>query len=543
MELVEIRDLDGPNIFLLQPAIKVEFSWSDSDVTAEALANFARRSAPLVSNLEPGVGIDGFGHLAREIVATLHRQAGVGVPEIVWRLPETSGRVVIAFGWQRRAFALSLAKDLVALATGEEPEPSVTARLQSLLADPPTDQDRPAYLRDSERTIPIIATTGTNGKTTTTRLIVHILRQAGRRVGWSSSAGVFIEGVQVLEGDYTGPTGALRVLQDPQVDVAVLETARGGILLRGLAYESNDVGVFINVSADHLNLHGIRTVEGLADVKATVLRVTRPEGYAVLNADDPLVVALRGTLRARPFLVSRQHDNHHVAAHREQGGTTLVADSGVLTLTMNGTETRIIDLADIPMTFEGRAGHMVENALCGAAACLGIGLTVEEVAAGLASFRNTPEQNTGRLNVYDVNGVTVIVDYAHNEAGLRNLLAFAGSYRREGGSLVSIIGTAGDRTDDALRALGTMAARASDRVIIKRTSRYLRGRSAEAMDHLFQEGITAGNGGLAPVEPTEREALRAALTDARRGDVIAMMCIEQVAEVQRDLAAQGAPLS
>ncbi len=543
MELVEIRDLDGPNIFLLQPAIKVEFSYSDSDVTPEALADLARRGTPLVPGLEPGVGTDGFGHLAREIVVALHRQVGVGVPETVWRPLETPGRMVIAFGWQRRAFALSVAKVLVGLAAGEELNSSLAARLNSLVADPPTDQDRPAYLRDSERTIPIIATTGTNGKTTTTRLIVHILRQAGRRVGWSSSAGVFIEGVQVLEGDYTGPTGALRVLQDPQVDVAVLETARGGILLRGLAYESNDVGVFINVSPDHLNLHGIRTVEALADVKATVLRVTRPEGYAVLNADDPLVVALRGSLRARSFLVSRQHGNHHVVAHREQGGATLVADSGALTLTKNGTETRIMDLADIPMAFGGRAGHMVENALCGAAACLSFGLTAEEVAAGLASFRNTPEQNTGRLNVYDVDGVTVIIDYAHNEAGLKNLLEFGGSYRREGGRLVSIIGTAGDRTDDALRALGTMAARASDRVIIKRTSRYLRGRSAAEMDHLFQEGIKAGNGGPSPVEPSEREALRAALTEARRGDVIAMMCIEEVPEVQRDLSARGAPVS
>ncbi|MDP9369898.1 MAG: Mur ligase, partial [Chloroflexota bacterium] len=212
-------------------------------------------------------------------------------------------------------------------------------------------------------------------------------------------------------------------------------------------------------------------------------------------------------------------------------------------LTVNGIETRIIDLAEIPMTFGGRAGHMIENALCGAAACLGLGLSVEEVAEGLASFRNSPEQNTGRLNVYDINGVTVIVDYAHNEAGLKNLLEFGRGYRHEGRRLVSIIGTAGDRTDDALRAIGTMAAKASDRVIVKRTSKYLRGRPAEEMDRLFQEGIQAGNGETAPVELSERDALRAALTEARPGDVITMMCIEQVTEVQRDLSAQGAPLS
>ncbi len=543
MELVEIRDLDGPNIFLLQPAIKVEFAWSDVDVTPERLVDLARRGAPLASNAEPGAGLEGLSQVAREIVAALHRLAGLEVPEIVSKPLETPGRMVVAYAWQRRAFALGVAKILAGLVTGEGLEPGATDHLKSLLSNPPDEQDRPGFLRDSERTVPIIATTGTNGKTTTTRLIVHILRRAGRRVGWSSSTGVFIEGTQVLEGDYTGPTGALRVLQDPEVDVAVLETARGGILLRGLAYESNDVGVFTNISPDHLNLHGIRTVEGLADVKATVLRVTRADGYAVLNADDPLVVALNGTLRARPFLISRQHDNPHVAAHRQQGGTTLVADNGAVSLTMNGTETRIIDLAEIPMTFGGRAGHMIENALCGAAACLGLGLSVEQVAEGLASFRNSPEQNTGRLNVYDIKGVTVIVDYAHNEAGLKNLLEFGRGYRQAGGRLVSIIGTAGDRTDDALRAIGTMAAQASDRVIVKRTSKYLRGRAAEEMDRLFQEGIQAGNGETAPIEPSERDALRAALTEARPGDVITMMCIEQVTEVQRDLSAQGVPLS
>ena len=543
MELVEIRDLDGPNIFLLQPAIKVEFTWSERDLTPPALADLRRRSAPLASPSPAGTGLDALGALAQEIVSNLHVQVGVDRPEMVWRPLETAGHVAIAFGWQRRAFARGVAKALAGLFSGDDLDSLMTDQLRSLLAAPPEEGDEPALMKDSERTIPIIAITGTNGKTTTTRLIVHILREAGRRVGWSSSTGVFIEGAQVLEGDYTGPAGALRVLREPDIDVAVLETARGGILLRGLAYESNEVAVCTNISPDHLDLHGIRTVEGLAQVKATVLRVTRPDGYAVLNADDPLVVALHGSLRACSFLISRQQDNPHVVAHRASGGATLVATGDALTLTKEGVETRLIALSDIPMTFGGRAGHMVENALCGAAACLGMGLSAEQVASGLASFRNSPEQNTGRLNVYDIGGVTVIVDYAHNEAGLRNLLEFGRGYLGEHGHLVSIIGTAGDRTDDALRALGAMAAKSSDRVIIKRTSRYLRGRSAAEMDRLFQEGIRSGNGTTGPVEPSERDALRSALADSRQGDVIAMMCIEQVADVQRDLAARGTVLS
>lgn len=543
MELVEIRDLDGPNLFLLQPAVKVELRWSDQDVTPEALADLVRRSTSLSIHLAPQPGLDGLGEFLRHLVEALHRGSGAEPPETVWRSLETPGHVAVAFGWQRRAFAREVGAVIADLVTGKAIDPLVTDRLRALLNSPPAADDQPLMLRDADRTVPIVAVTGTNGKTTTTRLIVHILRETGRRVGWSSSAGVFIEGVGVLEGDYTGPTGALRVLQDPSVDVAVLETARGGILLRGLAYESNDVSVMTNVSPDHLGLHGILTVEGLAEAKSTVLRVTQPAGYAVLNADDPLVVGYAGSLRARPFLISRQPSNRQVLDHCAQGGSALIADESAMILTRDGSERQLIALADIPMTFGGRAVHMVENALCGAAACLGLGLSPEEVAAGLASFRNSPDQNTGRLNVYDVDGTTVIVDYAHNEAGLKNLLAFGRSFVRNGGRLVSVIGTAGDRTDEALRSLGAIAATESDQVIVKRTTRYLRGRSADEMDRLFQEGIASVEGSRAPVQPSERDALVAALAEGRPGDVVAMMCIEQVADVQQDLLARGTPLS
>src|SRR5690606_22536289 len=158
--------------------------------------------------------------------------------------------------------------------------------------------NRPELVTDDQRKIPAIGVTGTNGKTTTTRLLSHIIRCSGQVVGWCSSSGVYIDGDLVLDGDYTGPSGARRVLEDPRVDVAVLETARGGILLRGLGYESNDVGVMLNVSADHLDMQGVETIETLAEAKSVVVRVTKASGVVVLNADDPLVAAQRGHVKA-----------------------------------------------------------------------------------------------------------------------------------------------------------------------------------------------------------------------------------------------------
>ena len=545
MRVVEVRDLDGPNVFLLQPAIKLELEAGRRDVSPAALAALDARLEPLgVSNEARPGGVNALGDLLVDALIALHRRVGAPEPDVTWKALETRGHIALAFGWSRRRFAREAAALVGALATGDDLDLSAgLARLRGhLTGDPPPD-DRPEMILDADRTIPIVGITGTNGKTTTTRLTAHVLRQAGRKVGWASSTGVYIEGEQVLEGDLTGPSGARRVLAEPGIDVAVLETARGGILLRGLATESNDVSVLINVSGDHLNLHGVRTVEGLAEVKATVVRVTRAEGFAVLNADDPLVRGVAGSLRASPFWVSKEADNPTVTGHVAAGGRALFVRDGEVVYAHGGSEEPLVPIAEIPITFGGRAPHMVENALCAAGACLGLDLEPAAVRTGLASFRNTPDQNAGRLNVFDVRDTVVIVDYAHNEAGLASLLAFADAYRTEGGRLVTIIGTAGDRTDDALRELGRLAAAGSDRVIVKETTRYRRGRDVEEMNRLFLDGIAAGGDTPHQVEPDELYALAAALSDARPGDVVAMMCIEQVADIQAKLAAEGTSIS
>ncbi|MER3436728.1 MAG: Mur ligase [Chloroflexota bacterium] len=487
MRLVEIRDLDGPNVFLLKPAIKIELALDGASIAA-------------VQAIEP-------------IICDLHRQAGAALPDVIVVPMETPGHAVLAFSWQHRRLALGVAEAAVRIATGDNPDlNSVAERLREIYATFEED-DAPLLVRDAERRTRAIAVTGTNGKTTTTRLIAHIARLAGWRVGWSSSTGVYIAGTEVLQGDYSGPSGARRVLTEPGLDLAVLETARGGILLRGLAYESTDVSVFTNVSGDHLGHLGVYTVEELARVKSVVVRVTRPEGFAVLNADDPLVLAQRNVIRARPFLVSQDAGNPAIAAHVAGGGHALVVSGGDLVLLHSDTRTVLMPVSDIPITFGGRARPMVENALCGAAACIAIGLDRDAVRRGLGSFRNSTDQNPGRLNVFRVGDVTVIVDFAHNEAGLSSLIDFARTFARPNGRLISVIGTAGDRTDASLRAIGRIAAERSDVVIVKGTKKYLRGRQPEELIELYLQGVrSAGD----RADGAARVDARARLGKARR---------------------------
>ena len=539
MRLVEIRDLDGPNLFLLEPAMKIEFDIGDDaelDRSVDAVERAAGRSD------EPQVGDDRIARLvaaATSLIADLHRRHGQPAPRIVSRRMEKAGHLSVAFGWTNRAFGLAVAGHLVAVLTGVEndSQPDFESALSS--NDP---DNRPLMIRDAERRIPVVGVTGTNGKTTTTRLLAHILMQAGKHVGWSSTSGVYIDGVEVLQGDYSGPSGARRAINDPLVEVAVVETARGGILLRGLACESNDVSVFTNVSGDHLNLHGVHTVQGLAEVKAIVVRTTKAGGTAVLNADDPLVVASTGDVKAERLFFTCEPFNAVVDSHLTAGGRALALEANAIVLRSGDATLEIAPLSDVPMTFDGRATHMVANAMAAAGAGIGLGLPVEQIARGLATFRSTAEQNPGRLNVFDKDGVTVVLDFAHNEHGLTVLLDFARKLSN-GGRIAVMIGTAGDRTEESLREIGRLAAEGADRVIVKRTEKYERGRSNEEMISLYREGAAQVGRSAIEVAPDEVEGLRMALADARSGDVIALMCQEHVPEVVEELRQIATPLN
>jgi len=537
VKTVEIRDLDGPNIFLLRPAIKLEIAFEPGErpqVSTLAEAFTVGETAETRSLVDADV--DRVLTLLAEVVNMLHDRSGTERPEIVTRAMETPGHYVVAWSWLRRKYATDLAHIAFDLVSGALDQADLDVRvgaLQELQGRPPGPDDVPAYTLDSNRRVPVIGITGTNGKTTTTRLISAILMNAGHTVGWTSTAGVFVQGEERIAGDYTGPSGASYVLKDPSVDVAVLETARGGMLLRGVGYQSCDIGVVTNVSPDHLGLHGVLTIEGLADVKSLIPRITRPGGFVVLNADDPLVLAMRYKTSARVVLVTRNETHPVVMEHVAAGGWALIVRDGLIHWYHAGLSDVVASLSDIPMTFGGRAAHMVENALCATAAVLAYGLPLDQIRAGLAAFAPDSKQSRGRLNVFEKDGTSVVIDYAHNEAGLGHLLDLGRAFASErGGRLLAVIGSAGDRTEEAMRAMGRMGAERADITIVKRTNHYLRGRSAEEISRLIQEGVMAAGRPPAQESSGELDGLRLALAQADRGDVVVLMSTEEYDDLE-----------
>jgi cyanophycin synthetase len=386
--------------------------------------------------------------------------------------------------------------------------------------------------------IPIVAVTGTNGKSTTTRLIAHIASEARLRVGMTNSDGIYVRGELVEAGDWTGYGGAGRILGEPSLDLAVLETARGGILLRGIGYAANDVSVVTNVSADHLGLQGIDTVDELAEVKGTIVRITKRDGWAVLNADDDRAWAMRRLTRANVYAFSLDPTSPRVGEALEGGGRAAVLEHDILVLRRNGRRRRLAAAADLPVTAAGLSRYNVANALAAAAACDALGISPARIARGLRSFAQDASANPGRLNIYERRGVVVIVDFAHNEAGLSGLIDVGRALSR-GHRLRLAMGTAGDRTDEILVALGRIAGGADDLVIAEKPH-YLRGRTLEEMNALFRSGARDGGYRRQVVaHPNELTALQSLVARSRPGDVCAVMTHVERTELFEWLSAQG----
>ncbi|HYO42681.1 MAG TPA: Mur ligase family protein, partial [Candidatus Limnocylindrales bacterium] len=348
-------------------------------------------------------------------------------------------------------------------------------------------------------------------------------------------------------GDWTGPGGAIQILARSDLDVAVLETARGGLVLRGMGYESNEASVFTNVSADHLDLQGIHTLPELAEVKATVCRITRPDGLVVLNADDPLVAAVARRVHARVAYFSMEPGAAPVLArHRRAGGLAWVLDGGRL-VEWDGAATHdLLDVADLPVALGGLARHNVANALAAAGGARALGATREQVADGLRDFRPSATLSPGRLNVFRLGARTVIVDFAHNEAGTEAILdvaaAIAGGAAGGPAPVTAIIGTAGDRPDDTLRGIGRIAAERADRVVLKETIAYLRGRDRADVIRVLREGLAEGGADpvAIPMHETEVGALAAELAGPDVPGVVVLFCHQDRDDIFALLARLGA---
>lgn len=369
--------------------------------------------------------------------------------------------------------------------------------------------------------IPIVAVTGTNGKTTTTRLIAHMVKMKGYKVGYTTSDGVYIQNKLMMTGDCTGPVSAAFVLKDPTVDFAVLETARGGLLRAGLGFHYCDIGIVTNIAADHLGLKGIHTVEQLARVKAVIPESVLPEGHAILNADDDLVFEMRSDLKCNIALFSMDESNPRIINHCKRGGLAAIYENGFLTICKGEWKMRIIKVVNVPLTFGGKAAFMIQNCLPAVLTGYLRGFKLDDIKLALQTFIPSSTQTPGRLNLFEFNNFNVLVDYAHNPAGMRAISQFID--KLDGAPKIGIIAGIGDRRTEDNIEMGKIAAEMFDEIII-RQDKNLRGKSETELIDMLLKGIKSHDPKMkVDVIPSEKEAISHALKNAKKGCLITML--------------------
>ncbi|BAU66377.1 cyanophycin synthetase [Stanieria sp. NIES-3757] len=368
--------------------------------------------------------------------------------------------------------------------------------------------------------IPIIAITGTNGKTTTTRLTAHLYRQTGQVVGYTTTDGIYIDEYLVEKGDNTGPYSAGVILKDPTVEVAILESARGGILRSGLAFDSCDIGVVLNVAADHLGISDIDTIEQMAQVKGVVAETVKAEGYAVLNADDPLVAAMAQKVKCKVAYFSMNPDNPIIIDHIRRNGLAAVYENGYLSILEGQWTLRIEKAVNIPVTMGGMAPFMIANALAGCLAAFAQGVDIELIRRGIRTFKPSADQTPGRMNLFELGNYHVLIDYAHNPHGYQ---AVGGFVRNWEGEKIGVVGGPGDRRDEDLILLGQISAQTFDRIIIKEDED-TRGRERGEVADLIAKGIVRENPHISYEKIlNETEAIETGLSIANQGSLVVIL--------------------
>jgi len=575
MPLLDSRRLTGPNLLLDGPGAALEVDLAPFDPgAAEAVAALWREGA---RRLVEAVGWGG-----ERLAARPHRggrglslalsapldalYAATEVAEEAWRmteaafglaagpddpgrpllpLAEIAGRLCEAIAAERNPRLLALAAAAAARGVAFLWDADhATAGLGAGSATwPVAALPEPAEVGwAAVRDVPVALVTGTNGKTTTVRLLAAIAAAAGRLAGSTSTDRVEVGGETIERGDFSGPEGARALLRDRRVELAVLETARGGILRRGLALAAADAAAVTNVAADHLGEYGIDDLAALAQAKLVPVRAVRPGGAAVLNADDPELVR-RGPAAARVPIAwfGLERDNPLLASHLAAGGAGAFLDGGDLVLAGRGGRRAVGRLADLPFAFGGDARHNVANALAAAALAQALSLPDEAIARGLAAIGGTAADNPGRANLFELHGARILLDYAHNPHGLAALLDLAAALPARRRLLV--LGQAGDRDEGAIRELAATAWRLSpDRVVVKELPTMLRGRRLGEVPALLADELRRQGAPAAAIShaPDELAAVEEALAWARPGDLTILLVHTDRDEVLARLRQAGA---
>lgn len=363
--------------------------------------------------------------------------------------------------------------------------------------------------------IPIIAVTGTNGKTTTTRILSHIVKNSGFRVGFTTSDGIYIQNTMLSKGDTTGPLSAEFILKDPTVEFAVLETARGGILRSGLGFSRCDIGVLTNIKEDHLGLNDIHSLKDLTRVKRVVLDSVKKDGWAILNADDEYSMKIKNELECNVAIFSMDENNPYIQKYAKEGKTTCVYEDGYVTIKKGEWKIRIEKVKNIPITMEGKARFMIENVLAASLAAYMYGFDIQNIALALTTFIPSAQLTPGRLNIFKFKNFKVMIDFAHNPAGYEAIEDFLKNV--ESNKKIGIVSGVGDRRDEDIRECGKIAGRMFDHIII-RSEKHLRGRGEDEINNLIIEGINSSGREVSyEIIPKEIEALKHAMSMAEDG--------------------------
>ena len=387
------------------------------------------------------------------------------------------------------------------------------------------------FPRGATHDIPIVAVTGTNGKTTTVRMIANMLKGVGYKVGFTTTDGIYMQDRLIATGDMSGPYSAKVVLRDPMVDCAVLETARGGILREGLGYKMADVGVVLNVQPDHLGLKGIHTIEDLAKVKSVVAEMVRPGGVTVLNADDEQCVNMAQYCKEEIVYFSLRPSNPVIQEHLENDHTAVVYDRGYISIRSGESATPVARAVEMPITLEGKAVFNIQNALAAAAVGHAMELKIEEIRLGLISFFPSPEQTPGRTNFFSIKDFEVLLDYAHNPPAYKNLIDMItqlGHKRR-----LFVFDVVGDRRDEDLIEICQLIAASCQHAVVYE-DKQLRGRAPGELMDLVEKALIENGLGAEAVDKIsdETEAIERTLSLAQKGDLVCIMSgrVEQVVE-------------
>jgi cyanophycin synthetase len=374
------------------------------------------------------------------------------------------------------------------------------------------------YPQGKPSRIPIIAVTGTNGKTTTTRLLAHIVKNNGYRVGFTTSDGIYVQNHLMEKGDTTGPISAEYILKDPTVEFAVLETARGGILRAGLGFSRCDIGIITNIQEDHLGIADIHTLDDLACVKATVVRSVKKEGWAVLNAEDEYCLKIAKDLNCNIAYFSLDENNATALKLAKEGKIVAVYENGFITIKKGEWKIRVEKATQVPLTLGGKAKFMIANVLAGTLAAYLQGFKTEDISLSLQTFVPSAAQTPGRMNVFDFNKFKVLIDFAHNPSGYRAIEDYLETVSAT--KKIGIIAGVGDRRDEDIKECAKIAGRMFDHIII-RQEKHLRGRTEEEINRLILAGIAeSGRNVTTEIITAEVEALKHAMNNAEDGSFI-----------------------